>query len=69
MSYYYVHKEGLTNELAQLIMSAQQYASDLITFDEYWIYLYEILPKTDLQEDWRTLKEKGISFVKPLSDW
>ena len=69
MAYYYAQKEGLTNDVAQLRTSAQQYASDLLTFDEHWIYLYEILPKADLQEDWLELREKGISFVKPLSDW
>lgn len=69
MAFYYAQKEGLTNEVKQLKATARQLAKDLPTFDEHWIYLYEILPKSCLKADWVKLKENRVSFVKPLTDW
>ena len=69
MAFYYAQKEGLTNEVKQLKATARQLAKDLPTFDEPWIYLYEILPKSCLKAEWVKLTENRVSFVKPLTDW
>lgn len=33
--------------------------------DRYWLFIYEVLPKTDLPNgEFRTIKDKKVSFVK-----
>jgi hypothetical protein len=33
--------------------------------DRYWLFIYEVLPKTDLPNgEFRAIKEKRISFIK-----
>ena len=33
--------------------------------DRYWIYIYEVLDENELNGDWKEIKRKKISFVKP----
>lgn len=69
MAYYYANKERRKEDTKKLKTVARRLASDLITFDEYWIFLYEILPQSALKSDWQKLKQNGISFVKPTTEW
>lgn len=32
-------------------------------FDANWLFLYEILPQSELSGDWKPMKKKGISFI------
>ena len=32
--------------------------------DEYWLFVYEALPKTELKGDWKPLKGDGVSFIR-----
>jgi hypothetical protein len=32
--------------------------------DQYWLFVYEVLPKSKLNGHWKTMKEKNISFIK-----
>lgn len=32
--------------------------------DEYWLYIYEALPKEQLAGDWKPMKNAGISFIR-----
>jgi hypothetical protein len=32
--------------------------------DQYWLYCYEVLPKTKLLNYWKNFKENGLSFIK-----
>ena len=35
-------------------------------FDQYWIFVYEVLPTDDLDDgDWKSIKKAGVSFIKP----
>ncbi|TLD86159.1 RNA-directed DNA polymerase [Helicobacter sp. MIT 05-5294] len=38
--------------------------------DEYWLFVYEVLDEKSLKDDWKTIKQKGVSFIKKdfLSD-
>lgn len=36
----------------------------LIDFDRYWLYIYEVLPNTELIDEYKGMKKKGISFIK-----
>lgn len=33
-------------------------------FDQYWLFVYEILPWTELVDDYRKMKKKKLSFIK-----
>lgn len=33
-------------------------------FDRYWIFIYEILPWTELTDNYRTMKKNGLTFIK-----
>lgn len=32
--------------------------------DEYWVFVYEVLDEKELGDNWKRIKEKGISFIK-----
>ncbi|MDL2283444.1 RNA-directed DNA polymerase [Odoribacter sp. OttesenSCG-928-G04] len=34
-------------------------------FDMYWLYIYEILPKSELTDNYKVMKENGLTFIKP----
>ncbi|SEA33795.1 hypothetical protein SAMN05443667_103296 [Flavobacterium gillisiae] len=33
-------------------------------FDRYWLYIYEILPWTELNDKYRMMKKNGLTFIK-----
>lgn len=32
--------------------------------DEYWIFVYEVLPASNLKDSWKTLKNEKVTFIK-----
>ena len=34
-----------------------------------WIFVYEILTKSSLRDDWRDMKDKKVTFLKPIDQW
>ena len=60
------------NHVTEITKRLKQYARtkrDIETFDRLWLFLYEILPQSDLRGDWKPLKKADISFIKPVSQW
>lgn len=43
---------------------ARNLASNEDDFNRNWLFVYEILPQSDLKGEWKPLKRAGISFVK-----
>ncbi|HBJ2613925.1 TPA: RNA-directed DNA polymerase [Clostridium botulinum] len=35
-------------------------------FNRNWLFVYEVLPQSDLKDEWKPMKKKGITFVKAL---
>jgi hypothetical protein len=35
-------------------------------FGQFWLFIYEVLPKRSLTGDWKDMKEKQVSFLKAL---
>ena len=35
------------------------------SMDEYWLFVYEILPQNELSGEWKPMKRAGISFIRP----
>ncbi len=32
--------------------------------DRNWLFIYEVLPADELDNDWKALKRKRVSFIK-----
>ncbi len=69
LSFLYARENSQNADIKTLKKFARELAQDHETFDQYWLFLYETLPQSDLKSDWKPLKNAGISFIKPLSQW
>lgn len=38
-------------------------------FDQFWVFMYEILPASDLKGEWKEIKSAGVTFIKDLASW
>lgn len=50
--------EGLQKLLGEAINRKNE-------IDKYWLFVYEVLPKTALVGDYKCIKNKGITFLRP----
>lgn len=69
LSFLYAHNHRDDKSIALLKDCALSLKVDEETFDEYWLFLYEILDYHDLPEDWKCLKKNNISFIKKTCEW
>lgn len=69
MAYLYTTYNNRKNDLKELKTFAKALKDDLDTFDQYWVFLYEILPRSELKAEWKRLKENNVSFIKDISTW
>jgi hypothetical protein len=35
-------------------------------FGQFWLFIYEVLPKSSLKGEWKDMKDKGVTFIKSL---
>lgn len=42
---------------------AKELAKDPNDFNRYWLFLYEVLPQTELKGDWKAMKRQRVSFI------
>ena len=64
VSYLYQHQHQEAANLKKHV----KLAADLQNSDnaeEYWLYFFEVLPKTRLKGLWKVLKENKVSFILP----
>lgn len=61
-SWLYYYKRNDTGVLRKLKQHAKQLAEN--DFDEFWLFIYEALPREQLKDDWKPMKKAGVSFVK-----
>ena len=59
------------NDLLTKSKQAQYSQIYPIDMDAYWIFIYEVLPISDLPYPWNELKlnNNKISFIKPIIEW
>ncbi|MBQ4420943.1 MAG: RNA-directed DNA polymerase [Bacteroidales bacterium] len=53
------------------IKQLEDYAKELKDnnlMDKYWLFIYETLPKENFDTDWKSIKNKGISFLKNIEE-
>lgn len=61
LSYLYAKKQGSRDDLKKMKKHGE---SLLPEFDRYWLFVYEVLPRTKLSGDFACLKKAGVSFIK-----
>ena len=64
MAFLYFKKNGIKAERAQLRQLALTLKKNDYDFGKNWLFVYEVLPQSDLPGDWKALKTNGISFLK-----
>ncbi|WP_308683227.1 hypothetical protein [Stomatobaculum longum] len=60
---YFNRKKDIT-EIRKLEDHARKLAKDADDLDENWLFIYEVLPQSNLEGEWKPMKKVGISFIK-----
>lgn len=58
----YYRKHGGIVEMNMMENEAKKLRDS--SMGRYWVFVYEVLEANDLKDDWKTMKNKGISFIK-----
>lgn len=61
----YAQKFNLEDIANRLVEEAKRLKNDH-EFDENWVFAYEVLPSEDLSDEWKVLKDNGISFLRTI---
>ncbi|MCQ2610951.1 MAG: RNA-directed DNA polymerase [Treponema sp.] len=62
-SWIYVNKQNNHESIKKLQDHAEELS--LNSFQENWLFCYEVLKENKLKDDWKRLKTNKISFIKP----
>ncbi|MDR3092004.1 MAG: RNA-directed DNA polymerase [Clostridiales bacterium] len=65
----YFKANKIKPEKKKLVKHAEDLAKSSVDFEQYWLFIYEILPKKDLPSDaklreWKAIKEQDVSFIR-----
>lgn len=63
LSFLYFKRDNIVNERALLRNHAIELKKNDEDFDRNWLFVYEVLPQSELTGDWKALKKSEISFV------
>lgn len=58
----YIYCKKHDHDITPFIVKAKHY-NTIRSFDNYWLFIYEVLQKEDLKDEFKLLKEAGISFI------
>ena len=61
----YIRNKHIKEDKRKLQEEAKKYLQK--DMDRYWLFVYEVLPKTSLSGDYKNLKNNNISFVKSIN--
>lgn len=59
---YYKNKKA-KDEIKEIKNFAKGIKDEPTYFDQHWIFMYEVLSKEDLENEWAAIKNKGVSFI------
>lgn len=66
LSYIYCQKNKMVSEIKQLKDYARSFKNIPEDFERMWIFAYEILPESDLRDEWKPLKHAKVSFIRSV---
>lgn len=58
----YSRQYGDSNTETALVNEARRLKNN--DFDENWIFIYEALPSSELKDEWKTIKDAGVTFLR-----
>jgi len=64
LAFLYFKKNRITAERKLLRNLAQTLKIDEYDFEQNWLFIYEVLPQSDLPGEWKDLKANNVSFLK-----
>ena len=64
LAFLYFKKNGITAERALLRNLALTLKSNEYDFGQNWLFVYEVLPQSDLPVEWKAMKSSGVSFIQ-----
>ncbi len=64
LAFLYFKKNGMKSDAALLRNHAKALKQNDEDFGRNWLFVYEVLPQSDLSGEWKTLKANGVSFLK-----
>lgn len=62
LAYVYFKKNRDRDSLRKLKEIAKFLAGS--DFNNYWLFVYEVLPQSELHDDWKVMKKAKVSFIK-----
>lgn len=68
MTWMYYLKNNNGNRLATQLRPLRKEAERLkeTDMDRYWLFCYEVIAVSNLQDEWKVLKKAGVSFLKTV---
>ncbi|MBN9653873.1 RNA-directed DNA polymerase [Halobacillus sp. GSS1] len=60
----YAKKYNINSEFNKFKRHARKIDNYPDEFNQYWLFVYEVLPKHHISGDWKKLKEKNVTFIK-----
>lgn len=60
----YFKKQDNNAAVKKMKAHAHELALNEDDFNRNWLFVYESLPKSELKDEWKPMKEAGVSFVK-----
>jgi len=66
IAYVYCQKNKMSSDIKQLKDYARGFKSIPEDFERMWVFAYEILPESDLRDEWKTLKRAKVSFIRSI---
>ncbi|PEJ57982.1 hypothetical protein CN692_10855 [Bacillus sp. AFS002410] len=61
LSYLYCDRNKINSEVKELL--ARELVKDEEDFNQYWLFVFEVLSKSHLKGDWKNLKDNNVTFV------
>ena len=51
-----------SDKIKRLIKIAKELS--MVEFDRYWLFIYEVLPESEIEGEYKAIKKEKVSFVK-----
>ena len=69
LSFLYFRYKKNANAMKKLIAHAMKLSLNNDDFGQNWVFVYEVLSKNNLSNEWKAMKSKNVSFLKSVDQW
>ena len=64
LAFLYCNINQIKSEIKKFKDLARNLSQNEDDLNQNWLFVYEVLPKSDLKKDWKNLKDKNVTFIK-----